>query len=76
MGRSAIEALGHTRDQAERMISAFNEKDRESMLIAAEHYDPNIPAHENENYTQQIRESRGDWEADLEARMKAIMSES
>lgn len=75
MGRSAIEALGHTRDQAERMISAFNQKDRESMLIAAEHYDPNIPAHENETYTQQIRESRGDWEADLKARMKAIMEE-
>ncbi|MEM1037091.1 MAG: cation:proton antiporter [Pseudomonadota bacterium] len=74
MGRSAIEALGHTRDQAERMISAFNEKDRESMLIAAEHYDPSIPAHENEEYVQNIRESRGDWEAELEARMKVIMA--
>ena len=75
MGRSAIEAMGHTRDQAERMISAFNEKDRESMLIAAEHYDPSIPAHENEEYVQNIRESRGDWEAELEARMKVIMAE-
>ena len=75
MGRSAIEALGFSRDQAERMVSAFNELDRNSMLLAAEHYDPAIPALENEAYVAIINERRGDWEADLAARMGAIMAE-
>jgi CPA2 family monovalent cation:H+ antiporter-2 len=75
MGRSAVEALGYSRDQAERMVSAFGELDRRSMLLAAEHYDPAIPAHENEAYLAKIREGRGGWEADLAARMGAIMAE-
>ncbi|MFY0595532.1 MAG: cation:proton antiporter [Cognatishimia sp.] len=75
MGRSAIEALGQSRDQAARMVDAFNELDRRSMLASADHYDPAIPALENEAYLQSIRESRGDWEAELEKRMKGIMAE-
>jgi len=75
MGRSAIEALGQSRDQAARMVEAFNELDRRSMLASADHYDPAIPALENEAYLQSIRESRGDWEAELEKRMKGIMAE-
>ncbi|MEO0549559.1 MAG: cation:proton antiporter [Pseudomonadota bacterium] len=76
MGRSSFEALGYSRDQADRMVEAFNEMDRESMLIAADHYDPAIPAHENEDYVEGIKKRRGDWEADLETRLKAIMSET
>lgn len=76
MGRSTIEALGYSRDQAERMVEAFNEMDQESMLTAVEHYDPAIPAHENKAYTASIRNARGDWEARLGARLKAIMAES
>lgn len=75
MGRSSIEALGYSRDQAERMIETFSEIDRSSMLIAAEHYDPAIPSQENEAFVTKINESRGDWEADLAARMGAIMAE-
>lgn len=75
MGRSAVEALGYSRDQAERMIDAFTEIDRNSMLISAEHYDPTIPTSENEAFITKMNESRGDWEADLAARMGAIMAE-
>ncbi len=75
IGRSAIEALGYSRDQAERMVDAFNDLDREVMLMAAEHYDPAVPTLENEAYIQKIRENRGGWEADLERRMGAIMAE-
>jgi len=76
IGRSAVEALGYSRDQADRMIAAFNEMDREVMITAAEHYDPAIPAHENETYTSQIRERRDGWETELAERLKSIMEES
>ncbi len=75
MGRSAIEALGHSSDQAERIVEAFNESDRRIMITSAEHYDPAIPAHENEAYLAKVRESRGEWEDDLTAQIVAIMAE-
>ncbi|MGH1354782.1 MAG: cation:proton antiporter [Thalassovita sp.] len=75
MGRSAIEALGYTRDQADRMSEAFHEMDRRSMLIVAEHYDPAIPAYENEAYLASIRENRDEWNSEVTERMQAIMTE-
>lgn len=75
MGRSTIEALGHSRDQADRMVDVFTEMDRKSMLIAAEHYDPALPLHENEAYMANFREVRAEWEADLTFRLGAIMAE-
>ncbi len=76
LGRSAIEALGYTREQADRMAGVFDELDRKGMLVAAEHYDPAIPATENETYMGVIRDMQEDWQNELETRMKAIMSES
>ncbi|MCI2398102.1 cation:proton antiporter [Aliiroseovarius subalbicans] len=75
MSRSAVEALGYSRDQADRMVEAFSDLDRKGMLMAAEHYDPEIPAHENEAYLETVRNSRVEWEADLAERMQAIMTE-
>ena len=75
MGRSTIEALGHTRDQAERMIDAFTDMDRNIMLIAAEHYDPALPLHENDAYMTNYLDVRAEWEADLTARLSSIMAE-
>lgn len=75
MGRSAVEGLGYSRDQAERMVEAFREMDQRSMLLGAEHYDPAIPVLENEAYLANVRKNLGDWEADLAERMTAIMSE-
>ncbi|QGX97293.1 potassium transporter [Roseovarius faecimaris] len=76
LGRSAIEALGYSRDQATRMAEAFNDVDRKGMLAAAEHYDPTIPAHENDAYVGMIRERQAEWAEELETRMTAIMAEA
>jgi CPA2 family monovalent cation:H+ antiporter-2 len=75
MGRSAIEALGYSSDQAQRMTEAFTDIDRQFMVSVAEHYDPAIPILENEAYVTSVREFRGNWQADLTAKMEAIMSE-
>jgi len=75
MGRSAVEGLGYSRDQAQRAVDAFSEMDRESMVLAAEHYDPAIPTMENEAYLNAIRMRRGDWDTQLGARLTAILSE-
>jgi CPA2 family monovalent cation:H+ antiporter-2 len=76
MGRSTIEALGYSRDQADRMVEIFAEMDQSTMIFAADHYDPEVPSHQNEAYLAQLRAARGDWEVDLETRMKAIMAET
>jgi CPA2 family monovalent cation:H+ antiporter-2 len=75
IGRSSIEALGYSREKAERMIDEFKQLDRENMLNAAEHYDPTIPIRENDTYTGLIRENRGQWETELKTRIKAIVDE-
>jgi CPA2 family monovalent cation:H+ antiporter-2 len=75
MGRSAIEALGYSRDQAERMVEVFSEMDRETMIMMAEHYDPAIPATENEAYMTNIRARLDEWQDELGSRIGAIMDE-
>ncbi|MEE2809607.1 MAG: cation:proton antiporter [Pseudomonadota bacterium] len=75
MGRSAIQSLGYSEDQAQRMVDTFNELDRKSMLIAADHYDPAVPALENQAYMGVIRDSIDEWNAELETKLKAIMAE-
>ncbi len=75
MGRSSIEALGYSRDQADRMVGVFSSIDAQGMLQAAEHYDPAVPPLENEKYLASIRENRGDYEADMAARIDAIKAE-
>lgn len=73
MGRSAFQALGATMEQAELMKDAFNDMDRKSMLALAEHYDPAIPAVENETYIAKVREWSAEWEEDLRRRMHNIL---
>ncbi|WP_420861001.1 cation:proton antiporter [Algirhabdus cladophorae] len=75
MGRSAIEALGYSRDQATRMVATFSEMDAESMFVAAEHHDPAVPTLENQAYLDAVNAVLGDWNEKLEKRMKAIMAE-
>ena len=76
MGRSSIEALGYSTEQANLMIDEFNQLDREAMLYAAQHYDPSTPIHENETYVGKIREKRQEWETTLQQRMQAIITNS
>ena len=75
MGRSAVEALGYTRQQAEQVTEAFAKFDREAMLLAAEHYDPAVPMHENEALRERYNEERAGMEEALFARTSAILAE-
>ena len=74
MGRSAFEALGASKEQAEQMKAAFDTTDRKSIVAMAEHYDPTIPAGENEVYIAKVREHAEIWQKDLEAQMLAILN--
>ena len=56
MGRSAFQSLGATPEQAEAMRVVYNEADQKVMRAMAEHYDPNIPNFENEDYVARARE--------------------
>ena len=69
MGRSAIEALGYSRAEAERMVDGFNEVDRKVMISVAGAYDPDIPAHENQAYLDAVNNMRDEWEEQLRGAM-------
>ena len=45
------------------------------MIELAEHYDPDIPALENEAYMAKAREMVASWEGELQDEMKAILHE-
>lgn len=72
MGRSAFEALGLSRTQAEEMTDAFQDMDRRAMVEVADVYDVTIPPTENEAYLAKIQEVLGPWQAELGEKMKAI----
>ena len=73
MGRSAFEALGASREQANQMRDAFDALDRKSMISLAEHYDPDVPTVENEVYAAKVREMAVEWEAELNETMNSIL---
>ena len=75
MGRSALEALGATKDQAQTATEAFNDVDRKMMLAAAEHYDPEIPFAENQAFIDKVIAERDDWDAALSAKMQGILND-
>ena len=76
MGRSAYEALGHSRETSEAMLDAFNEMDRKGMLAAAEHHIPGVRGIDNEAFMKAFTDMRDDWEAELDAKMKAILGKA
>jgi len=55
-GRSALEALGIHPYDAERQVRGFVINDQAQMLALASSYDPDIPAHENEEYVRGTKE--------------------
>uniref|UniRef100_UPI0025E9FE73 cation:proton antiporter domain-containing protein n=1 Tax=Pseudooctadecabacter sp. TaxID=1966338 RepID=UPI0025E9FE73 len=75
MGRSAFEALGTSRDQAEQMRDVFVEMDQKSMLFSAEHYDPDLAFSDNPGFVKAVLEARKTWDAELETRMKTILAQ-
>lgn len=70
--RSAFEALGHPRDEAERLIGVFEEHDRQAMIETAQAFiESDDPHSENSAYSILIRENIDRWEAELKTRMRA-----
>lgn len=62
MGRTVLENLGHSFDEASIMADAFTERDRKQMRELADLYDPTIPAHKNPAYVEKVKELNRAWE--------------
>ena len=54
IGRSVYEAMGIARDKAQAMADAFDRMDREAMIEVAPHFDPDIPATQNQAYVDKV----------------------
>ena len=63
--RSAIEALGIHPYDAERQMRRFVRNDRKILREMAQHYDPDVEAHENTEYVSRAKELREIEEAEL-----------
>lgn len=72
--RSAFEALGHPREQAERLTHAFEEFDRKTMVEMADLYSIDDPHAENSLFTKHVRENQDTWTTQLKAKMKAALA--
>ena len=75
MGRSVYEALGVPREKADLMVDAFVRTDGKAMRDMAEHYDPALPAVENQAYMTRAREMIQVWEDELVEETKGILSQ-
>ena len=73
MGRSAYEALGMDRQQAQAAMDAWEEMDRRFMPVVADLYDPDIPYHENEPLIEKVKELRKEWDPVLREQMDEIL---
>lgn len=76
MGKSAFEALGVSPENAQDMLQAFNDMDRQGMLDVADAYDPDIPSMENQAYIDRVREIAGPRSKILMEEMQEIRSRS
>ncbi|PUB17241.1 cation:proton antiporter domain-containing protein [Yoonia sediminilitoris] len=69
--RSAFEAIGHPREDAEQLISVFEAHDRKTMLETAQAFiQSDDPHSENSAYSQLIQDNLETWEAELKANMR------
>ena len=75
MGRSSFEALGISREAAQKMTDAFDVIDKQRLREQAGDYDVTKPPWENEEFITRVRESLEDWEAELGTAMQSIMRE-
>jgi CPA2 family monovalent cation:H+ antiporter-2 len=69
--RSTFEAIGHSREEAEKLIGIFEEFDRRTMVETAQAFiESDDPLSENSSYSKLIRENLQVWEQDLKVAMK------
>ena len=73
MGRSAYEALGMSREQAQAAADAFKQMDLSSMREVADLYDLDTPYHQNEPLIAKVRELRSQWDPVLREQMDQIL---
>ncbi|MGB3752740.1 MAG: cation:proton antiporter [Parerythrobacter sp.] len=73
LGRSAYEALGIDRQQAQAMTDAFEDMDRSSMRQVADLYDNDIPYWENEPLMAKVKELQSEWDPVLREQMDTIL---
>lgn len=74
-GRSALEALGNPRAEAEKLAEAFETLDRSSMVEIAGLYQIGVPNHDNPEFVARFRELRGEWGRQLRGRIDEIRRE-
>nr|WP_137678410.1 cation:proton antiporter [Parerythrobacter lutipelagi] len=73
MGRSAYEALGMDRQQAQAAADAFESNDRAYMPEVANLYKVGVPFHENEPLMEKVMELREKWDPVLREQMDEIL---
>lgn len=75
--RSVFEAIGHPRDEAEKLLGIFEAFDRKTMVETAQAFiESDDPHSETSAYSKLIRENLPIWEADLKAAMKKARSDA
>ena len=74
MGRSAYQALGVDRQNAQAMADAFEERDRTSMREVADLYRLDVPSWQNEPLLAKIKELRAEWDPKLRDQMDDIVA--
>ena len=72
MSRSALEALGDSREVAEQVIDIFNRLDRKGMVAVAEVHRSDVPPHENEEYLAKVRELGEELVPQMEAEIAEV----
>ncbi len=73
LGRSAYEAMGIDRQQAQAMTDAFENMDRSSMRQVADLYDNDIPYWENDPLMAKVKELQSEWDPVLREQMDTIL---
>ena len=73
MGRSAFEALGTTREQAEDLTQVFETADRRSMIELADVFDIDTPPWENQEMIAAIKRLREQMDPLLQDQIAEIM---
>ena len=75
-GRSALEALGNSHEEAGKLAAAFETLDRSSMVEIAGLYKIDVPNHDNPEYVARFRELREEWGRQLRGRVAEIRQET
>jgi len=74
-GRSALEALDNSHEEAERLADAFEMLDRRLMVEIADLYQINVPNHDNPEFVAKFREMREEWGKQLRGKVDEIRQE-